>query len=396
MSDASASLHQKAPISFTGTGSEYFRIWIVNLVLTYLTLGIYSAWAKVRREKFFHQHTQIAGHSLDYHGEPIAILKGRAIAFGLFMLYSLASAIPIFWLVALCGMVAVVPFLMQRSIRFRLANSSYRGIRFAFQGTVRQAYTVLAPFVVIAIVVLAALMLGAFGLMAEDGTAPTPAPETAPAGMPSALAIIGALMSGLGLVALFASLHAVWRRYCIDHAYYGSVKTSTSIVSKRFIWIYLSSLGLVVLLLGLPVVAAALSAIVPKSLSLLVLIVPLVMFLSYLLLLTVQGILAARLQNYCWHKATDLRTQSGHQLAWFESALSLKKYGLLQLKNWILTIFTLGLYRPFAVVNSAKARLEALTLSNSRFIDFIVGAQAEKSSAIGQEALEAFDIDFSL
>lgn len=33
---------------FRGRGGEYFRIWIVNLALSLLTLGIYSAWAKVR------------------------------------------------------------------------------------------------------------------------------------------------------------------------------------------------------------------------------------------------------------------------------------------------------------------------------------------------------------
>jgi uncharacterized membrane protein YjgN (DUF898 family) len=28
------------PFEFTGSGGEYFRIWIVNLALTILTLGI--------------------------------------------------------------------------------------------------------------------------------------------------------------------------------------------------------------------------------------------------------------------------------------------------------------------------------------------------------------------
>src|SRR6059058_745587 len=34
---------------FTADPKEYFRIWIVNLALTIVTLGIYSAWAKVRK-----------------------------------------------------------------------------------------------------------------------------------------------------------------------------------------------------------------------------------------------------------------------------------------------------------------------------------------------------------
>ena len=38
---------------FSGRGDEYFRIWIVNLALTILSLGIFSAWAKVRTERYF-------------------------------------------------------------------------------------------------------------------------------------------------------------------------------------------------------------------------------------------------------------------------------------------------------------------------------------------------------
>src|SRR6187455_1771467 len=66
-------------MAFTGAGSEYFRIWIVNLALTIATLGIYSAWAKVRRLQFFYRHTRLAGAGFDYHGDPIAILKGRLV-----------------------------------------------------------------------------------------------------------------------------------------------------------------------------------------------------------------------------------------------------------------------------------------------------------------------------
>ncbi len=39
---------------FTGKASEYFKIWIVNGLLTVLTLGIYSAWAKVRTNRYMY------------------------------------------------------------------------------------------------------------------------------------------------------------------------------------------------------------------------------------------------------------------------------------------------------------------------------------------------------
>ena len=41
------------PIKFKGKAAEYFGIWIVNLLLTVITIGIYGAWAKVRKKKYF-------------------------------------------------------------------------------------------------------------------------------------------------------------------------------------------------------------------------------------------------------------------------------------------------------------------------------------------------------
>ena len=59
---------------FTGTGGEYFRIWIVNLILSILTLGIYSAWAKVRTNRYFYGNTQVGNTGFEYHAKPLAIL----------------------------------------------------------------------------------------------------------------------------------------------------------------------------------------------------------------------------------------------------------------------------------------------------------------------------------
>jgi uncharacterized membrane protein YjgN (DUF898 family) len=41
-------------IQFTGSGSAYFRIWVVNLLLTVVTLGLYHPWAKVRKLQYFY------------------------------------------------------------------------------------------------------------------------------------------------------------------------------------------------------------------------------------------------------------------------------------------------------------------------------------------------------
>ncbi len=77
-----------ARMTFTGRGGEYFRIWVVNLFLTVITLGIYSAWAKVRKTKYFWQNAQLDGHVFDFHGDPVAILRGRIVALVLLLAYS--------------------------------------------------------------------------------------------------------------------------------------------------------------------------------------------------------------------------------------------------------------------------------------------------------------------
>jgi uncharacterized membrane protein YjgN (DUF898 family) len=86
---------QQYPVQFHGSAGEYFKIWIVNLALTILTLGIYSAWAKVRSSRYFLGNTELAGYRFGYVADPFYILKGRLLLVGLFVLqYFLRLVIP--------------------------------------------------------------------------------------------------------------------------------------------------------------------------------------------------------------------------------------------------------------------------------------------------------------
>src|SRR4029077_11962324 len=128
-------------LRFNGRGAEYFGIWIVNLLLTIVTLGIYSAWAKVRRLQYFYRHTELAASSFDFHGSPIKILIGRVIALGMVIAYNysvhLHSRLTI---VIVVGLAIVMPWLLRNSFRFRLYNTSWRGTRFHFRGSMAGAY----------------------------------------------------------------------------------------------------------------------------------------------------------------------------------------------------------------------------------------------------------------
>jgi uncharacterized membrane protein YjgN (DUF898 family) len=144
-------------VEFTGKASEYFGIWIVNLLLTILTLGIYSAWAKVRRKKYFYNNTLIDNVGFDYHAKPIAILKGRIIAFIFFVGYAFGGEINVFVpIVFVLLFFLALPWLVVRSSIFNARNTSHRGLRFDFTGKVGEAALV---FILLPIVTVLSLYL---------------------------------------------------------------------------------------------------------------------------------------------------------------------------------------------------------------------------------------------
>src|SRR5207344_1860465 len=159
---AGESAERRLPVEFTATDDEYFRIWIVNLALTVLTLGVYSAWAKVRKRRYFYAHTRIDGESFEYRGRPLAILKGRIIALGLLLIFIVsgnlfprvsletATGKAIFFAVA----VTLGPWLVVRSLKFNAANTAYRNVRLAFLGTWRGCFLVVIKYVWLAFIAI--------------------------------------------------------------------------------------------------------------------------------------------------------------------------------------------------------------------------------------------------
>lgn len=126
---------------FTGTGMEYFWICLRTFLLAMITLGIYDAWGTVERRRYLYGHTQVAGHGFDYHAKPKTILIGRLIALGLIIAFQVLSSInPIVSSVLVLGILPAIPWMINRSLRFQLRNTSYRNVRFNFGGSYWKAF----------------------------------------------------------------------------------------------------------------------------------------------------------------------------------------------------------------------------------------------------------------
>jgi uncharacterized membrane protein YjgN (DUF898 family) len=169
---------QELKLVFSGSAKEYFRIWIVNLCLTLLTVGIFSAWAKVRKKRYFYSHLSLDGTPFQYLGLPIPILKGRVIAAAVFLMYYLSSNVftAIFPYVLAAGLI-LAPWIVVQSASFKARYSAYRNITFRFGGTYAGALKVISAWGLLPVIVtgtmfswwgqypIAGVAFGIFGLL---------------------------------------------------------------------------------------------------------------------------------------------------------------------------------------------------------------------------------------
>ncbi len=74
--------------SFVGNAGALFGIQLVNLLLTVVTLGIYSFWGKTRVRGYLWSQTEFEGDRFAYHGTGKELLIGWLKAFAiLFVLF---------------------------------------------------------------------------------------------------------------------------------------------------------------------------------------------------------------------------------------------------------------------------------------------------------------------
>lgn len=380
---------RRLPLRFTGSGSEYFRIWIVNLLLTLVTLGIYYPWAKVRRLRYFHGNTLVGEHPLGFHADPKKMLRGYLLVTLLLVLYSTAGRFsPVAGFVAFLVVAGVWPALLKSSMQFRLANTSWRGLRFRFRGSVGGAYAALLPFFVPGLVVVGAL------IAAPDQRQPPP--------------WYGALMLVVVGGFLLVAPWCWWRlkKFQHDHYAYGREQTTLQAGLGSFYGVFLKSGG--VAIAGMALVGIVVAVLVGTAAALGIgaglgsggrgagaiffFIVGMLVFAVGLLAvqLVPRPYFTSRMQNLLWSRTASPSVG-------FESELRFWPLFGLTLKNWLLIVLTLGLYWPFAAVAMQRLRVEAVTvvlqIDPQTLEDH---ARAVEGEAAGDAAGDLFGLDIGL
>ncbi|HCX83262.1 MAG: hypothetical protein A3E00_08035 [Curvibacter sp. RIFCSPHIGHO2_12_FULL_63_18] len=370
------------PIAFTGSGSEYFRIWIVNLLLMLVTLGLYFPWAKARRLRYFMGNTLVGGQPLGFHGDPKKMFKGYALVGILFILYSIAGEFS-----SMAGLVALVlvaglwPALFKSSMQFRLANTSWRGLRFRFTGDLPSAYRAVLPLFLPGLVLVGGLAF------VNDESAPP--------------AWFGFLALGVMLTTLAITPWLMWnlKQYQHNHYSLGHLQTSFRASVGSFYKLSLKIVGFGLLATLLPVAVTmgtlfgldAVDKLREGKGIWMVMVTMLPTLLGFIVaMIAIKPYAVARLQNLVWTKTgnTELR---------FVSTLRVRSLLWVTLKNWLLIVITLGLYWPFAAVALARVRLEAVSVKSRANPDLLVSqVHPREGDAAGDAAGDFFGLDVGL
>ena len=346
-------VRQRLRLRFTGTAGEYFRIWIVNLFLTVLTLGIYSAWAKVRTRRYFYAHTLLADHPFDYRANPWFILRGNLIlGFGLLLFLALESFEPVYSGIAVAAFYAFLPFLIYKSLRFNAVNSFYRNLGFRFRGSLKESYNTYL-FIPLLIPLTLGLILPYWAFRRKKY-------------------FFENFSFGRSPNTFSGSAGPFYQVYGIA----GFMVVVLAVVAGGGVFVFLSqSHGLA---MGLDNI--------DRFLTLL----PLAGFLFAMTVFTfIEQFLFARLANYCWD-----RTRVEGLI--FNSSLNAGRLLWLRLTNLLGIILSLGLLIPWARVRRVRYLVGSLTLFSDHSLDTFAAAEQSAESAIGEAATGFFDIDIGL
>ncbi|OBX48701.1 YjgN family protein [Moraxella nonliquefaciens] len=361
---------------FYGTGSEYFRIWIVNLLLTIITLGIYSPWAKVRRLRYFYGNTELNDESFDFTANPKRILIGRLIAIGVYLVISvLGEFSPVIAAVGGLLIMALFPWLVRSTLRFRARNSQYKNVRFAFVGGLLGAYMLFGLIVFANILIIGA---GYLSMQMNIG-----------AGYLSIRMndVIGMMVMAIGFVLLAPFAWRLFKSYQFDNTQFGEMAFTwhaSMLDVYKAVWIpigigILASIGGMVMM-GL---GAAFGSDIGVRIAVLVVIG------MYLMVLLILPLIQACLHKVVWGNLTIGKSE------FVLNDFSIFRFAFIQFTNYLMIGLTLGLFTPWAAVRLHRYKTQTLSLLSHDNFDELITPQMIEESALGEEIADVFDIDVS-
>ncbi|UKE82582.1 YjgN family protein [Pectobacterium colocasium] len=380
-------------VQFHGKAGEYFAIWLVNALLTVITLGIYSAWATVRRRRYFYGNTEINGDRFDYHADPIQILKGRLLVIaGIILFYIILAISPTLGTIIALAFAALIPVIVIRNWRYNAIMSSYRGVRFNYHCQTGRAYWVLllCPILLMLAFYIALVVVFMIGMQSNS---------------PILIGLIALAIAIPGFAAVNGIMKMMQLDFYVNNLFFGKTAFKAELTKAAFI-----KFALVSLLIFVPFLLAALSFMSSFIFTLFQTIMMgggnedliltmllsnafnfIMMFIVALLgVLVSSSYLVVAQRNYLFNQTSmngDVKLHSSMQ--------TLSYMGLL-ITNSLITIFSLGWAAPVAEIRHARYIANATAVEGDLALLHVQAHQDAANSALAEEAVQALDLGVGL
>jgi uncharacterized membrane protein YjgN (DUF898 family) len=381
------------PLEFTGSGAEYFRVWIVNVLLSVVTLGFYTPFARRRTAQYFYGHTLVADSPLEFVAQQRKMVFGFVILVGLYLAFKIAAETgqETTSSLLMLGAAVLAPYFWGSAMRFRLNATRWRGVRLQFMAGWGEIYRASWPVFAAA---LAWVVLGlAVAALPDGGEA------QGPWGRPWA-AVLAAAAAGVVVTILCAiRLEFNYKSLLVGRARIGGQAGLWKPEYRDFVRIWAATLG--VLLASVLLVAAVVALMVGANvamlrkpermgLAMIVMIVAFVFLLMFVLFLAsapARAYREARVFQLVWNSVGVSR------IARFRCELRPWRFVRLRVLNLLLTLLTLGFYRPFARVAEYRMKVESVTLHVKGGLDQLAGQLAREEQGLGDAIADAAGLD---
>jgi uncharacterized membrane protein YjgN (DUF898 family) len=384
---------------FEGSGTEYFKIWIVNVLLTILTLGIYYPWAKVRNKRYFYANMTQGGRGFEYHATGKQLIVGYLIAMVLLITYiGVQKVSPIGSLIVLLVFFVAVPWIIWRSLKFNARMTSFSNVHFSFDGGLKSSYVnfFLYPFLFFLSIYSFPIALGFF-----NGLGNTPS---------------GSLILILGIVAVVFAFYTFGLMkqknftYIITGMRYGQGEFNADYEIRPFIGMALMSvlLFLGVMMVIMIIAAGALATFVGiENLSMIQANLgqesqsqeAMAMILPYIMSIYIGVIIASMITMAYWvatHRKYVFEQATLDGKITFGSTLKSTPLAWVMVSNFLLLIMTLGFAYPWTKVRMAKLMVENTSVDVAEGLDTYMTQKRKEESSLGEQIGDAFDVDVGI
>jgi uncharacterized membrane protein YjgN (DUF898 family) len=380
------------PLEFSGSGGEFFRVWIVNVLLTVLTFGFYTPFARRRTAQYFYSHTLVADSPLEFTAQQRKMVLGFVILVLLYVVFQVASDTgqdAVVGAMMLAG-AALAPYFWASAMRFRFNATRWRGVRLQFTASWGEVYRASWPVFLIAVAWIC-VMVTTGSLIPEGDAKPDPA---------AAFTVLGAILAGFVVTMVcVVRLEFNYKSLAVARGQIGGQPGRWKPVFSDFVRIWLATVGVFVLsvLVVILLMALALGGSIAlftqfKQGGLVAVLIGIAIFVATLFLLFLASAPArayreARMFQLVWNNI------GVSQVARFKCDLRVSGYVWLRIRNVLLTLLTLGFFRPFAMVSEYAMKTHSVTLHVKGGLEQLAGQLAREEGGLGDAIADAAGLD---